>query len=165
MEPHFVFERAPKLYISRPKVGPIVVKHLSESHFSQTTLCLGLLFYTLEQDENTYRKSKHGSPTDDVVKAPITNIFFFFHISWNGFFFMNKMIFVAKKSFVCGEAWFWKVWFGGSRPFHRVDGAKLMVNSLSFIEHGLNGVELWQCLVWYRSKTVKKYEFTGHARM
>ena len=55
--------------------------------------------------------------------------------------------------------------FGGSRPLHRVDSEKLMVNSLSFIQIGLKGVDLWQCLVWYRSKTVKKYEFIGHARM
>ena len=53
----------------------------------------------------------------------------------------------------------------GVRPFHRVDSAKLMVNSLSFIENGLNGVELWATLVWHWSKTVKKYEFIGHARM
>ena len=38
---------------------------------SQTTLCLGLLFHTPEQDENTYGKSlKNGSPTDDVVIPP-----------------------------------------------------------------------------------------------
>ena len=33
--------------------------------FSQTTLFLGLLFYTPEQDENTYGESlKNQSPTD-----------------------------------------------------------------------------------------------------
>ena len=38
---------------------------------SQTTLCLGLLFYTPEQNENTYGKSlKDGSPTDGVVNPP-----------------------------------------------------------------------------------------------
>ena len=40
---------------------------------SQTPLFLGLLFYTTEQEENTYGKSKNnGSPTDDVVKIPHT---------------------------------------------------------------------------------------------
>ena len=46
----------------------------------QTTLCLGLLFYTPGQDENTYGKSKkHGSPTDDVVKPPIQNMYYFYY--------------------------------------------------------------------------------------
>ena len=47
---------------------------------------LGLLFYIPEQDENTYGNiKKNGSPTDDVVKHPITNMYYYFYYYFNSF--------------------------------------------------------------------------------
>ena len=50
----------------------------SASQFSHTTLCLGFLFYTPEQEESQYGKSlKTRSPTDGVVKPRVVHILVF----------------------------------------------------------------------------------------
>ena len=101
--------RPPLMY--SPWKSPIITDLSETGFFSQTTLCLGLLFYSPEQDENTYRKSfKNGSPTDDVVKPSIKNMYYYLHYYFNiVIIFFNcvyEHLFCVQKGFVCEEVWF-----------------------------------------------------------